>query len=365
MASPEPAAMTIEDGIDLILSHFDELIWPRTISTRNTRGEQRLVNNKQEALTWYKAANRLDCRISAYPKYTDFYINRTGIAPSILLVDIDRKQFETTELFELAAAKTCANFKEILGSRPTQLWTGGGYHFIQPQSAIVLENVEDFKKFDQPSRRFMQYEEQLLTEDKGDTNHSHSVSFHNCMLRIPGSFNSKRIPLNDRGEIIGDIPPEAEVRVIQRWEGNKPSIKPLLTPYYIWLQAAAIKDIQRWKAEQKKSRKCRHRHRDKKTIGWIEKLCDKPLDDFREYCIWRVFAPYFINVKGLSRLQTFDAIKSWLEICNSACRLDFDSRQKINAALDRVYDYRPVSCDKLKEENNLLYVRLKTDGVIQ
>ena len=39
------------------------------------------------------------------------------------------------------ARDTAADAKSIciLGSRPTQLWTGGGHHYIQPQSAIVLE----------------------------------------------------------------------------------------------------------------------------------------------------------------------------------------------------------------------------------
>ena len=61
------------------------------------------------------------------------------------------------------------------------------------------------------------------------------------MLRIPGSLNSELVQLNDRGEIIGDISSQAEVRIIQRWDGNRPSIKPLLTPYYIWLQAEQLK----------------------------------------------------------------------------------------------------------------------------
>ncbi|MGC1927374.1 MAG: hypothetical protein WA667_00240 [Candidatus Nitrosopolaris sp.] len=86
----------------------------------------------------------------------------------------------------------------------------------------------------------MQFEEQFLTDKKGDENHCRTVSFRNCMLRIPGSLNSKRIQFNDKDEIIGDIPPEAEVMIIQRWDGNKPSIRSLLTPYYIWLQAQQL-----------------------------------------------------------------------------------------------------------------------------
>lgn len=130
--------------------------------------------------------------------------------------------------------------------------------------------------------------------------------------------------------------------------------------YYIWLQAAAIKDIRRRRDAERY-----HRRLLGDTITWIEKLRDKPLNDFRKYCIWRVFVPYFINVIGLSRLETFDAIKSWLDKCNSVYRLDFNPRQKIEATLDRVHNYRPVSRDKLQEENNLLYARLKVEGVIQ
>lgn len=100
--------MEVNEGLIYILNHLDGL-WPRTVSTYATGGGQKLVNNFAQAMAWFKAANFLDCRISAYPKYTDFYINGTGIAPTVLLVDIDKEHFETTELFELAAAKTLSN----------------------------------------------------------------------------------------------------------------------------------------------------------------------------------------------------------------------------------------------------------------
>ena len=211
----------------------------------------------------------------------------------------------------------------------------------------------------------MQFEEQLLTDNKGDQNHWSTVSFRNCMLRIPGSLNSKRIQFNDRGQTIGDIPSEAEVRIMQRWDCNRPSIEHLLTRCYIWLQAEAIKDLQRRRKAEQKFGKSHRRLRDKMPITWIEKLLDNPLDNFRKYCIWRVFAPYFINVRGLSRLEAINTIKSWLDKCNSVCRLDFNAEQKIDVALARVGNYRPVSRDKLKEENNLLYARLKEEGVIE
>src|SRR5215469_13420614 len=82
--------MEVKEGLVYILNHTDGL-WPRMISTYSTRGAQRLVRNFTEAMSWFKASSFLDCRISAYPVYTNDYINRTGIAPTTLLVDIDRE----------------------------------------------------------------------------------------------------------------------------------------------------------------------------------------------------------------------------------------------------------------------------------
>jgi hypothetical protein len=41
------------------------------------------------------------------------------------------------------------------------------------------------------SRKFMQFAESYLSENKADHAHNITISFKNCMLRIPGSINSK------------------------------------------------------------------------------------------------------------------------------------------------------------------------------
>ena len=56
------------------------------------------------------------------------------------------------------------------------------------------------------------------------------MSFKNCMLRIPGSFNAKLEPI--------------EVKIIQRWNGVRPSIRPLLFDFYIYLQDLKLKKLQ-------------------------------------------------------------------------------------------------------------------------
>jgi hypothetical protein len=262
---------------------------------------------------------------------------------------------------------------ELLDAQPTQLWTGNGYHFIQPQFAIVLEKAERFKKFGHPSRDFMRFEEQLLTDNKADQSHSNNVSFGNCMLRIPGSLNSNQIRFNDKGEIVdgeGDIPPEAEVRVIQHWV-NRPSIKPLLPQYYIWLQDAVTSDIDKQIEEVQNARKYRKYSKYNKqwgnntnTIGWIEKLLQKPLDDFRKYCIIFILTPYLINIKRLSHSEAFTCLSQWLSKCDSVHKLNFNTTQKINEALGMIGSYLPKSRHRLNDQFYVLYTRLEKEGIV-
>lgn len=251
----------------------------------------------------------MDCRISAYPQYTDSYISRTGIEPSQSLVDIDKKQFDTIELFELAAKNTYSNFQNMLGRdcEPTWLWTGGGYHFLLPQSIPVLEKIDDFKEFSQPSRKFLKFEEQRLTDNNADQSHWSTVSFKNMWMRIPGSVNYKYIQFNEDKSQIINIPYEAEVRIIKPWNGIRYDVESsLLTQYYIWLQAEAVNDkedkIRRARLYDRKHKNCSHRWPEK--IDWIERLLNKPLDDFRECCVVFILVPYLMNIRKLSRLET-------------------------------------------------------------
>ena len=111
---------------------------------------------------------------------------------------------------------TLRNFKERLdNAHPTVLWTGGGYHIIQPTKAFLLEDLPVFaENFEQPSRKFLQFAEQYFTNNKADPSHTSTSSFKNCMLRVPGSYNSKYVQFDGKDEIVNN-PPEAEVKIIQ------------------------------------------------------------------------------------------------------------------------------------------------------
>jgi non-catalytic primase subunit PriX-like protein len=362
----------VREGLKLIIRHLDDStpVWAagRWISTyvyTNSGKEQkfRKVYSEDEALLQFKVANFLDCRIRGYHSIDDTY---TNIAPSLSLADIDRENFNTVEGFELEANRTYDNFKEILDARPTQLWTGNGYHFVNPQLAIILEKTE-FKEFYRPSMQFLRFEEMKLTNNKADPCHSNNIAFGNCMLRIPGSLNSNQVVFNEAGQII-DIPPEAEIRVVygRYWDGNKPSIQPLLPQYYIWLQAAVARKLDREMQAIKHNRFANRRtgKGTKNTIDWIEKLLHTPLDDFRKYSIKFILAPYLMNIRGFSRPDAFDTILTWLNSCDSIYKLRFNVDRKINEALDAVGGYFPQGQNTLKHKFTVLYTRLEEEGIV-
>jgi hypothetical protein len=111
-------------------------------------GYQLEVFNKEEALRYYKSSDSdyNDCRISAYPPYTEYYgINRTPV--SFLMVDLDLKDFgrgnDSKELFlEKALKKTLHKINDF-GGTPGVLWTG--YHIYQPIAEISY--LPEFTKY--------------------------------------------------------------------------------------------------------------------------------------------------------------------------------------------------------------------------
>jgi Primase X len=103
---------------------------------------------------------------------------------------------------------------------------------------------------------------------------------------------------------------------------------------------------------------------EKHSIEWIERLLQMPLSEHRKYCIWRILAPYFINVKHLSFGDSYGRICQWLESCSQLRVLDFDPATKINDSLNRAINtgYMPISLDNpfkeprtLKTDNRELY----------
>ena len=230
------SASAVKEGLDFILKHFDfDFIWPRTISTKTTQGRQILVYNKVEAFARFKQANFLDCRISAYPSTK--YTRRLKQEPNFLFIDLDSQTSSLDKELEHTLTNIKSKF-ENSDIEPTVLWSGRGYHIYLPVNAQLLENqslFEDIEVYD-PSRKFLQWVEQHLSDNKADPCHSLGVSFNNCMLRIPGSINSKV---------------NRQVTVVQEWNDIKPSIKPLLYEFYIHLATMKLREVQGIKNKRK------------------------------------------------------------------------------------------------------------------
>jgi hypothetical protein len=146
------------------------------------------------------------------------------------------------------------------------LWSGNGVHICQPVEAVLLEQESKFAQFDQPSQTFLKFAAQFLSNHKSDTNNN--PAFKSCLLRIPGSYNSKYT--ENKGI--------AEVKIIQRWDGFRPKINPLLYHFYIHLADRKLKEINNMRNTQTES----HYTFRGNTIPWVERLLETPIDDYRK-----------------------------------------------------------------------------------
>ena len=150
---------------------------------------------------------------------------------------------------------------------------------------------------DQPSVKFLRWAEGYLSSGKSDPAHNKTLSFGNCMLRIPGSHNSKCVRANN-----GVLNEEkTEVKIIHEWNGHRPSIMLLIGSFHAYLVDQKIK-------QKRRERQQRRRQAQKYsmtttieitpgTISWIEKLLTMTIPDNRKYCIWRILAPYLVVVR--------------------------------------------------------------------
>jgi hypothetical protein len=85
---------SVESSIDFILSHFEEPIFPRNISTyksKQNRPFQFLVDSKQGIINSFIDSSFVDCQISAYASLTEFK-DVPRYKPNFLFIEIDRKE---------------------------------------------------------------------------------------------------------------------------------------------------------------------------------------------------------------------------------------------------------------------------------
>jgi hypothetical protein len=337
------------EGLDFILSHLSEPLWPRTVSTKATDGSQVIVKNREEALAYFKAANYLDCRISAYPYWrpsvlSDFVGIKNTILPNLIMIDLDLSTFNgESNTIEASIRKTLQRINQLLSTVPTVIWSGNGYHIYVPISAVVLEDIKEFKDIDHVSTKFLRFAEWYLSSGNSDHAHNGTVSLNNCMLRVPGTYNSKN---------------KAMVEIIQKWDNSRPRITLMLGSFCAYLRDQKLRE-QRFLQQNAAVMASPTTE----SIPWIERLLQTALSNGRKYCIWRILVPYFINRKYLSIEQSTFLIMDWLNRCAKLVNLDFNPQYRINYAIKHVGNHGPVHSDTIAKEHNVLYELLKIHGV--
>ena len=170
----------------------------------------------------------------------------------------------------------------MIQGQPTVLWTGNGYHIYQPMKGFVIEEIDVFAKFVDPSvqdhnltTKFMRFAEGFFTNKKSDPQHGPSVN--SCLLRIPRSYNSK---------YVGALDNNREVKVIQEWDEVRPSVNYMLREFRRFL----INEIVRTRIMRGRKKKvCRrfgnqwyHGIANESKVFWIENLLQSPISDHRK-----------------------------------------------------------------------------------
>ena len=158
--------------------------------------------------------------------------------------------------------------------------------------------------------------------------HLHNPTVKSCLLRIPGSLNSKCIENES----------DRQISIIQKWDGKRPPIMPLLRDFRRWLIQKRIDGIEELKRREKKIARYHviitSRNQPTNNIQWIENgILKNPLRDHRKYIIWRVLSPYLLNVKKLPKEESYSIIKDWLDKCNNIERLNFNPKIKIKEGI--------------------------------
>jgi non-catalytic primase subunit PriX-like protein len=216
-----------------------------------------------------------------------------------------------------------------------------------PIQAFILESESLFAEYEQPSKKFLRFSEKMLTNNKADPCHSNNLSFKNCLLRVPGSHNWECVKRNNNS-----LDSTTEVKIKQKWDGNRPAINWLLRDFRRYL---IQEKINAYVTERKRSRLSPSTTSIKRV--WIEILLATPIHDYRKYAIRRIIAPYLINIRRLAYDDAFNITKNWLNKCDEVKPLDFNADAKIKEYLKAAtrVGYIHIAFDDLKTENGELY----------
>lgn len=344
---------TIIENVNFILSHFvgQEFLFPRSIMTTKTSG-QVFVSSEDQMMQYFEVANFVDCRINGYPFHHEE--EKKKLYPSFIFIDLDLSLCSTCKYpirkLDYILKQTLNKIKEEINGHPTVLWTGGGYHIYQPNKIETRDKerppLETFREFEEfvPILRndlcteFIRFAGKYLTSDKGDPKHYPSI--YSCLIRIPGTINSKH---------------NQTVKIIQKWDGIEANTNSLVMPFLDHLIQLKIKNEELRMIKQNSDSKSNI-----KKIAWIDKLLETPIPDHRYFCLWHILIPYLKNIKRLSQNEIISILTEWFEKCNRINKVRWNYTKRIREQLRYDKGYPPISFENLKKENFELYNLLES-----
>jgi hypothetical protein len=328
----------VESGLEFILRHLSGPQFPRCIMVPTRRG-QKEVPDKDTALIYFQGAFRQDCRISS------FYPGQKN--PDLIFIDLDRKDFKSDRAFKAALTKILKHIEKKIGGHPTVLWSGRGCHIVQPiDCPIDLDNTDKFPPLVRDkdvNKAFLQFAAEYLSNNKKDG--CNNTSLKSCLLRVPGSINSKC---------------KEEVKIIQEWDGYRPDVKLLLGNFHSYLVGEMIKKVQ----EQEKYQNVPVSSNNSGIVNWIERLLQTPLADYRKYCASLIIIPYLVVRRGIrDQDQIMSIVMQWATRCDQMEPLRpgyYEFERRARSRIDTVMCdmIPPVSWSRLVEQNPELAQKL-------
>jgi hypothetical protein len=314
--------------------------------TFETRG-QVFVDDQDQMMDYFKRSEFTDCRINGYPLHHEN--ERMNLYPSFIFIDLDLSLCSTCKYpirkLDYILKLTLKKIKDEINGHPTVLWTGGGYHIYQPIKLVAadlerqhLEGIKEIQELlpfirNDSTTEFIRFVAKYLTNGKGDPKHNPSI--YSCLIRIPGTINSKY---------------NETVKTIQKWDGIEVDAKPILLPFIDHLIQLKIEA-----EELRKKDSIINLKGNKNKISWIDKLLETPIPDHRYYCLWHILIPYLVNIKGLSENEVISVITEWLDKCDKINKIKWRYPQRIKEQLRYDKGFPPISLQNLKEENFDLY----------
>jgi hypothetical protein len=180
--------------------------------------------------------------------------------------------------------------------------------------------------------------------------------------KIPGSLNSKC----NAARI------DAEVKIIQRWDGYRPDYRLLCGSFYADLVGKKNNQQQPYREYSSKARsqfKGSNNGSTPETYRYIEDaLLKTAIEDYRKHAIDIIIIPYLVVIKGMTdRNQIYDIVMQWLDKCSELRRLEPSRHEfsvRVRTRIDEVMmlgdqAIAPMKLETLKRESPWLYEKLQ------